>query len=370
MSKKNLNQKLLLFKEDFDGMLNDFLDQKKNQISHISPTASTIFYEIKKFAGNGGKRFRPALAYYTNFACVFESDKNKQVSENNIFTICLALEVFHTYGLIHDDILDKATIRRNADTVEESYRKNFSKFVKNKTKITDHALNAAIIAGDFVHFLADELMSSLDLDLDLKQQIINIYYQMQIEVHAGQAEDSFGLGIKSLEDIQEKDIFQMIDYKSGRYSIQKPILLAATLAGFEEEKINILKQIGLDLGLVFQIKDDILGIFGDAKTIGKSTLSDLQEGKKTIVLLRTYNSSQPSDKQRIQQMIDTGKVEDKDLQWFRKLAKKNKVLVELETFCDELIKKSQNSLMQVFSKQNPGAEFLVDLAGYLLERKY
>jgi geranylgeranyl diphosphate synthase type I len=232
-------------------------------------------------------------------------------------------------------------------------------------------LNAAISGGDFAHLIADEVFSEIEIeDREIKQKINSLYFEMQFEVHAGQADDSFGVGIAELEDATEKQVFRMIDYKSGRYSIQKPMLLGAALAGMSEDNLAKLDKIGQDLGLVFQIKDDILGLYGSEEEIGKSNTSDITEGKRTVLMIRTFEVASEEDKEKIKNILGNPDASSQDIEWLKEAVKGYGVLEEIETFCAKMVEDSKKGLEEIFDvKNNPGATFLYELADFIWYRK-
>ncbi len=356
--------KLSIFKDEFEPILADYLDEKVREASFINRAAANLLYETKKVISNNGKRFRPALAYYSFIAANGDAEHDK-----NIFKLGVALEIFHSYGFIHDDILDRALVRRGDPTLESAYRDIFKRFISNRERVNQLALNAAISGGDFAHLIADQIFSSIDCDDDTRKKITDLYYQMQFEVHAGQADDSYGVGIKDLSEVDEKQVFRMIDFKSGRYSIQKPMLLGATLAGLEEEKVKILEIVGQELGLVFQIKDDILGLFGDEKEIGKSNVSDIKEGKRTVLMIRTYEAATDEERQRMQEILGNPEITEEDVQWIKDLVIQYNILSEIESFCEKVVDKSKKKITDIFDITNPGASFIFELTDFIWQRK-
>ena len=278
------------FCSEFDVFLLDFLDKKINLAKRINPHAAHNLEEIKKLIMAGGKRIRPFLVFLGFGLFGQINDKNKL----EIFKIGASLELFHTFALIHDDIIDDSLIRRGRPTIEQNYLDFFDQLEKNtekrnyqqqnnlesdpnselkttsstssqnlenrslaiknakKTLSVQNGLNFKInLTGNLADNLTQKyseqtrkLSSSAailagDYAHTLADSLINsvqneqvreIYYQMQFELVAGQIDDCFGISLESLDKITRENVLNMLICKSGNYSIQKPLLMGINLA--------------------------------------------------------------------------------------------------------------------------------------------
>jgi len=192
---------------------------------------------------------------------------------------------------------------------------------------------------------------------------------MKVEVYAGQVDDTFGVGIEPLETLTTESVLNMLDYKSGRYSIEKPILLGAKLAGMSQEKLELLSKIGLKVGLVFQIVDDILGLFGKVEVTGKSNTSDIIEAKRTLLVTKTYAKATSHQQVRIKSILGNKDLTQEEADWFKNLVIETGVLAELTNFCKEEITTTKTLILQNFSPENQGTKFLIELCDYMVSRE-
>ena len=368
------------FKIEFDQFLMQFLKEKMEESAKINPTAAQNIQLISQLVANGGKRIRPFLVFL-GFGM---NEKIEKLEKLKILKVGAALELFHTFALIHDDLIDNSLIRRGLPTIEMEYRKIFEKVSqKNKKneKLTETekimARNATILAGDFAHTLADLLMNTVE-----NFQVRELYYQMQFELVAGQLDDCFGVGMSQFGDLTEEKILNMLRAKSGNYSIQKPLLMGWKLANsfknsknieiekndektenqvLETQKLEIqeiiqnkkafeevLAQIGEEIGLVFQLKDDILGVFGEI-SIGKSSESDLRDGKKTLLIYQTWANSNYENRQFIEDNLGQ---ENGDFDGLRKLIIESGALENIEKMCQKLSQNAIFGVKTIFKKPN------------------
>jgi geranylgeranyl diphosphate synthase type II len=212
----------------------------------------SLFEPIEYLIQLGGKRFRPAL-------CMFGYHLFKEDFER-VLPQALALELFHNFTLIHDDIMDKAPLRRGASTVH-----------------TKWSLNTAILSGDAAMILAYEYLVK-DVDGPKALQLIQIFNRMALDVCAGQQLD---MNFEQEEVVNVTDYIQMIKGKTS-VLLGAAIGMGALCAGAPQAAIEGVTQFGLNVGLAFQIQDDILDLYGGA-TVGKQAGGDVIQSKKTIL---------------------------------------------------------------------------------------
>lgn len=206
----------------------------------------------------GGKRLRPVLTLMC--AEAFDCDLEKAMPA------ALGLEIFHNFTLLHDDVMDDSATRRNRPTV---YKKFGS--------------NAAILSGDTMLGIAEELMLKTD-DAKLRR-VMDVFNRMSIDVYRGQALD---MEFENREDVSINEYIEMIRLKTGAL-LGACAEIGGILAGVPDEVSARLKEYGENLGIAFQIEDDRLDTFGDAATFGKPIGGDINQNKKTILLISGLN---------------------------------------------------------------------------------
>jgi len=361
-------EQLKTFVTRFDPIYLSYLDDQIKSSRTINYQAEKNLIELKKLVAAGGKRLRPALAWAG--ASLFSLESQKPV-----WDLGIALDLFHTFALIHDDIIDEADTRRGQMTMESSYRHYFTGILGDVRSRNHFAAAAAILGGDFALVLADQIVSRIN-----NQLVRDMYHQMQFELVAGQLDDCFGVGLSDLDELQEDQVLKMLKNKSGNYSIQKPLLMGALFAFNStdqdswdvvktDRKLKSLAEIGEKIGLVFQITDDILGVFGDEAETGKSCISDIVEGKKTLLMLRTYAKLTTVEKLRMRNTLGSKDYKIEEIQWLKDKIISTGTLAELQNMCLRLNDQAVQELGNNFDTTNSGVEFITGLSEYLLTRK-
>ena len=296
-------------KDIFNLLKNDLI--KVEKILKDSTTANeTICTDISKhIILKPGKRFRPILLLLT-----FLSFKKK--SNSNILKAAAAVELLHSASLIHDDIVDESTMRRGQKTSNVIWG--------------DHA---SVLAGDFL------LSKSLWLINQTKNNhVMNSVTNAASELADGQIMDlAFS---KKFNDFSIKSYFKMISLKTASL-LSSCSEVGAILAGANPQKVKSMKNFGLNLGISFQIVDDMLDFTGDTKILGKRTLQDLKDGKVTLPLIMAVNSTSKNNFKKTESIIKQRKFDRKSLDFLYNLIinedSLNKTKKEAERFAKKAL---------------------------------
>lgn len=340
----NVKETLLAFKKNFDPKLASFFNAKLSQIKKIDPKLAPLVEQIKDLILRGGKRLRPAFLYYGFKACGGKDERKTT-------PFCLAVELGHSMALIHDDIMDTADLRRGGPAVNKIL-----------------GVNGAILAGDLCFSWAEELFRGgpgryWDL---LKEEVI-----------LGQYLDTT-LSSKELikEDLKEPEqkVLKVLEYKTARYSVVRPLQIGALLAGAKEKELKIFANYGVPLGIAFQIVDDILGVFGDEKTVGKPVSSDLREGKITLLTVKTLKEieklgNKEIKKKKLLGLLGNQKATRDDLEWVRGLIRETGALGYCQDKARKLARKAKRAIKDhPFEKE--AKKFLLEIADFVIEREF
>ena len=253
--------------------LSALISDKLGRIEY--PENPSLLYEpIDYILGLGGKRMRPILVLMAHQ--LFDKNIEKAISP------ALAIEVFHNFTLLHDDIMDNAPLRRGQKTVHEKWNSN-----------------VAILSGDTMLVQAYQLMA--EVDDTIVKQVLAVFSKAAIEVCEGQQWD---MDFETQSDVSISDYLKMIEYKTA-------VLLGAALqiggitSGASKEEQNHLYAFGRDLGIAFQLKDDLLDAFGDAATFGKQVGGDIMANKKTYLYLKALALTDGTQRQNLEQYFST-----------------------------------------------------------------
>ena len=287
-------------KEKLDKELIKYINyiDKRYKLSRIS---ESLFRNIKDFTLRKGKRIRPIM-----FICGYKGFSSK--TPKNLFRCALSMEFLHDFLLIHDDIVDRSDTRRGKPTMHIMLTKEIKR--KNKAKFTGEDL--AIVIGDVMYAIAIESFLSIKENPSRKEKALIEFIEAAFYTGCGEYIELL-LTTNKLEDIKKSEIYKVYDYKTAYYTFVAPLVAGATLAGASRGEIRKLREFGINTGRAFQIKDDILGVFGDEKITGKSSLTDLEENKKTILLWYAYRKATHKERVILDKIVNKGKLTHKDL---------------------------------------------------------
>jgi len=257
--------------------LPSFIDRlgTRYAIKKISPV---LFKSIKEFILRPGKRIRPALLVisYLGFA---------KKCAPGLYTTAISLELLHDFMLVHDDIVDKSDTRRGRPSMHKAFDRHLAKYKGLKFNGQD----LAVVAGDVMYAAAIYAFLSIKEDWRYKELALKKFIEAAMYTGSGEFIELLN-GTQSLDDTTKQDIYRIYDFKTAYYTFATPLAAGAILAGAHLKQSELLFRYGVYLGRAFQIKDDILGLFGYEKKIGKPNLTDLKESKKTLLVWYAYHN--------------------------------------------------------------------------------
>ncbi len=259
-----LKQQSKAINDQTETILKDWLDEVKAVSPKLLPLVK-VFVKATK----GGKNLRGVLL------CL--GYKLAGASEDQeIIKIAAALEIFQTAILAHDDIIDRSSERRGIPTVYQ-------------TLGGDHyGISQTISLGDVGFFLTNKVIADSNFQDDIKIKALSAFSQMTITTGLGQLLD---VELPHKNSRNEKDVLKVHHLKTAHYTIIYPLLLGAILGDGDETLLRQIKVFGENLGIAFQIQDDILGVFGESQDTGKSTLSDIEESKNTLLITQALKKA-------------------------------------------------------------------------------
>ena len=332
--KQAIEKELLLF----------FMNKKKE-------ASFEMWQKIKSFTLQGGKRIRPQLMYHGYLAA--GGRRRAQILKASC-----SLELIHSSLLIHDDVIDKDKKRRGGDTVWYKYAK--------ASNDEHYGYSQAIVAGDLAGAWAFECLLEADFPNDLKFKAIRQFVRMLNEVNFGQALD---IKFQQAGRVKVKDVLKVLEYKTAKYTIESPLLLGAILAGASSSFLRKLSAYAIPVGIAFQIKDDILGVFGNEKITGKPVGADLREGKKTLLVIKALERAKGDDRKFLLKSLASNVLRTKDIERARDIIKKTGSLQYSESLANKLIVKGKASLNNL-SLPRQVKDYLADLADFIVSRGY
>lgn len=337
------------FQAIFLPALQTFFNNYRQQVEPLWPLAKDMFEKLAEFTLRGGKRTRPALLYYSYIGF---AGKNPE----KLLSLCVACELMQSFLLIHDDIMDQSDIRRGGKTIHQQF--------SDKRPYSGESM--AILVGNLAGYLGLRAISETEFDPVQKNQIMDLYSQICIDAGYGQALD---ISFETLNSLDEEKIYTIYRYKTARYTSEFPLLSAGILANQDKKTLLCIKDIAVDLGILFQIRDDILGLFGDDEVTGKQSSLDLIQGKKTLLVCKAFEKSNAQQKQHLSYVYGNSHATPDDI------ASAKKIIVDTGalSYANEIIKKRSVralSEIQTLQLQPVGETFLKELVYYCGNRNY
>lgn len=270
--------------------LTRFLDARAGEVAAIGgPVTEAVDY-LRNFVLNGGKRIRPL-----NVWAGFVAAQGPETSSENLEAVldaAASLEFIQACALIHDDIIDASDTRRGFPTVHRAVEKLHRD--SNLEGDSSHfGESVAILAGDLALVWAEDMLQDSGLSADALFRARDAWRGMRTEVIGGQLLDIY-LEAQASESVELANSVNR--FKTAAYTIERPLHLGASLGGANDDLIDALRSYGRDIGIAFQLRDDLLGVFGDPSITGKPAGDDIREGKRTVLLSlalqRADNSNQ------------------------------------------------------------------------------
>ncbi len=288
-----------------------FLDSKRGLLTAISPDTVILLDSIRDLV-TGGKRLRALMCYWG-----WRGAGGGEASAE-IVTAGAALELFQAAALIHDDIIDRSDMRRGGPSVH----RQFSQLHQRHGWSLDgerfgHA--AAILTGDLCLSFSEEVFASIGAPTAAGTRAREVFNLMRAEVMAGQyldiLEEVSGPHKPAGTAVQRAQ--SIIRYKSAKYSTEHPLVLGGALAGAPSQLLSGYSAFALPLGEAFQLRDDVLGVFGDPGTTGKPAGDDLREGKRTVLVGLTLAAAGEEEAQFVDERLGRQELSDDEIEQIR-----------------------------------------------------
>ncbi len=318
--------------------LRDIVDKTLINLSYNTEVPKLID-PVKYILSLGGKRIRPVM---TLMACNLFNDK----IDDALFPAA-GLEVFHNFTLVHDDIMDKAPVRRGFPTVHSKWD-----------------INQAVLSGDVMSFIANECFMLTPSQLFIK--IFRIFNKAAIEVCVGQQLD---MDYEKSIVVTEKEYLRMIELKTAAL-IAASLRIGALIGGGSDKDSDLLYDFGRNLGLAFQIQDDILDIWGDTKVFGKTKGGDIVSNKKTFPFIKAMELSTGETRKQLQILFSGSESgPDVKIRIVTELYDQLNIRGESESLANDYIDKAFQCLQKVNVDDKRKKE-LTDLASSLIGRSH
>jgi len=272
-------------------VIDEFLASQTPALERVSPDLAPLIEAITSLLA-GGKRLRPAFAYWA-WRAAGGPDTDAAM------TASASLEFLQACALIHDDVMDASDTRRGMPAAHRRFA-TLHREHEWHGSAESFGVGAAILLGDLCLSWADELLLRSGMPTEALIRAKSVYDDMRTELMAGQYLDLLeqARGGGSVERA-----LRVVRYKSAKYTIERPLRLGAALADADPSTHQALSAFGLPLGEAFQLRDDVLGVFGDPSETGKPAGDDLREGKRTVLIAIAVERATPAQDATIRQRL-------------------------------------------------------------------
>jgi len=327
-----------------------FLDRQGPALESVSEDLEPAVHAIRDFVLDGGKRLRPAFAYWGWRGAGGEDG-------DDIVTAVGSLELLHACALVHDDVMDGSDTRRGQPAVH----RRFAAIHRGERWHGDpdgFGLSAAILLGDMCLVWADCMLHTSGMPADAVLRAQSVFDEMRVELMAGQYLDVLeqARGAASVEAA-----LRVARYKSAKYTVERPLHLGAALAGDDPELRETYSAYGLPLGEAFQLRDDVLGVFGDPCETGKPAGDDLREGKRTVLVATALEHATPAQTAVVNRLLGDPRLDLDGVARLREVMVDTGALDVVEEMISSLLDESLGALSSGYVAE-PARSVLHDLA--------
>lgn len=330
-----------IYKKKVNNALKEFLERKLKEDGKYSNEINRLIENIIEFNLRGGKRIRPLITIFA-YKCFRDDDK---IINSSIFS-----ELMQAYLLIHDDIMDKSDLRRGKASIHKIYE---------KANNQDFGVNMAILAGNLCASYAYDSIIESDFDTIKKIEVLKEINWINSRENYGQALDI----IPGFENLNEEDVLKIYELKTATYTVQGPLKIGLALAGAPKDLIQKFDSYSYNLGIAFQIQDDLNSIFSNVNKLGKPNDSDIKEGKKTLIIAKALELCSKEDRDFLLAEYGNRNITPNSILKVREIMKKSSY-----EYCKnklyELVHNAKKSIADMELKKD-GKNFLTEIADYI-----
>ncbi|MGI8760625.1 MAG: polyprenyl synthetase family protein [Jatrophihabitantaceae bacterium] len=258
-----------------DKALSDFLDGRAAALAGVGPDLDAVLVTARASVLDGGKRLRPRFTYWG-----WRTVRDAVDDDDALVTVAASLELLHACALVHDDVMDGSDTRRGHPATHAVFAA-MHRAARWPGDARVFGTAAAIVLGDLLLSWADAMYAGAAVPPACARHTRQVYDDMRQLVMAGQYLDVL---VQARGEFSIEDALRVAEYKTSKYTVEGPLHLGAAAAGAPREVFDVLSAYGIALGEAFQLRDDVLGVFGDPSLTGKPAGDDLREGKRTLLV--------------------------------------------------------------------------------------
>ena len=320
--RNSVNQELL----NFIAAENKYLEEIGGELAPVSQA-------MERFLLDSGKRLRPLFAYIGHLGTGAKPNQET-------LRACAALELVHVCALMHDDVMDASDTRRGAPAIHKAFEAlHIEQELSGSSE--QFGISTAILLGDLALVWSAKMLHQSGLPSESLIAALPMYDEMRVELMAGQYLDVYeqALATNSVERS-----LKVARYKSGKYTIERPLHFGGAIGRASQSLLDSYSGYGLPLGEAFQLRDDVLGIFGDPSETGKPAGDDLREGKRTVLIAKTLELADAKSRELIKASLGKPDLNAADVDCIREIIVTSGALTQLEEIIDSLTSSAHSAL--------------------------
>ncbi len=356
----NINEILIQAKKWSEEYLEKLFNIYRDEAVNTHPTLRTLIDAISDYTLRGGKRLRAMLVLTGYWS------KNPSLDPEPVKYVMASIELLQSYFLVHDDIMDRDEVRRGGPTVHVMF-KNACFHEKLLNDCIHYGISQGILAGDYLNALVMSVMSLLPLSYEIKFKLVEKYSEIMRKVAYGQYLDVY-FAYKSIREVKEYDILKIHELKTASYTVELPLFLGAITANITDKKIyDVFLKFSKPAGIAFQLRDDIIGLYGDPRITGKPVGSDVREKKKTLLVVKAYEWGNNEVKKFLEEIYDRKKqndITDEDVRMVQEIVKETGSL----DYSEKLIGKLYNEAMVALEDSKEISDYTKNVLKQLLQK--
>jgi geranylgeranyl diphosphate synthase, type I len=322
-----------VFRKRVGTRLTEFVTDQASRLDELGPHLTSLVAAAND-AVRGGKRLRAAFCYWGWRAGGGDAD------DDRIVTAAAAVEMLHASALVHDDVMDDSDTRRGRPSAHRQFER-MHRTGRWQGEAAPFGRSAAMLLGDLLLGWADEMLRTCGLADDNVLAALRFFDAMRTEVVAGQYLD---LVAQSQGQTSVPQAMRVVRFKAAKYTVERPLHLGAALAGADDAAITALTSYGLPLGEAFQLRDDVLGVFGDPGVTGKPAGDDLREGKRTVLMALAYERADAEQRRQLQRLLGRKRLDDHGVQQLQETISACGALAAVEELISELTSAATTAL--------------------------
>lgn len=340
MNMSSLDEVVDMAVREVNSYLSSYFAALRQEVLKEAPKAMNLLEAVEDYTMRGGKRLRAILALIG-----YWSKKWGRGDISRIAKVMAAIELLQSYLLVHDDIMDRDELRRGGPTLHVWFAKKCNEM--NWHECEHYGISQAIVAGDYLEACAVFLLASTGLSAKALGDLLQAYTTTLRKVAYGQYLD-VAFARTPLQNIREEDVLVVYKHKTSSYTVELPLHLGAIASeDYNEDLLRELTSFAIPAGLAFQIRDDIIGLYGDPSVTGKPAGSDVKEKKKTILVIKAYELSSGRERELLELVydkLDSSKISLQHVEEVREIVKKTGSLSYAEELINKLVSEATSIL--------------------------